>query len=124
MPTTPEEAAPAKRFRWRVIAATWFYFVGGLGLIATTVMVAIMSFVNVKYGWIVPNPEYPMSIDAMAFTSHNVLKLQVLAALSVLSLFAAISWHRGWWRVAWIASMGWYSIGAVAHLTGLGFGSM
>lgn len=77
-------------------------FLGCLGVIAllgSIFMAGVATFFNLRYGWIVPDPDTPAR-NQIAFTASNITYWQLTFWVGVTSLVASSAWFRGRWRMA------------------------
>ncbi len=103
------------RFRWRLIPSLFFGFFGSFGLLGSLLISGIAFYYNVRYGWVVPDPEYP-SLSAIAITPRNLAIWQCLCWASVAALVASWAWFGGRWKVAWGATLLWLAAGGAFNL--------
>ena len=108
---------PRRRFRWRLIPATFMYLLGPISVLKSVVMLLGSLYVNLRYGWIAPGSDNPAR-NAVALTTANLTLWQLYFWIGVMAIFSAISWQKGHWRWAWISTgLVWLLMGLFGFLT-------
>ena len=97
--TQPAVTRRNRSFRWRLIPATFLFLMSFISLVAGVGGPLNALFVNLKYGWIVPDPEWP-EFDNVALTLCNLTRWQLMFWSGVFAGFSAFAWMRGRWWIA------------------------
>lgn len=97
--TQPAVTRRNRSFRWRLIPATFLFLMSFAGLVGGIGGPLIALFVNLKYGWIVPDPEWP-EFNKVALTLSNLTQWQLMFWSGAFAGFSAFAWLRGRWYIA------------------------
>ena len=107
----------SRQFRRRIIPATLLFLIGAVQILGGAVMAVGAVFINLRYGWIVPNPD-TRTLNSVALTHANLTLWQLWFWSGVVAIGSAFAWLRGRWKLAWgTTGLWWLLAGLYSYLT-------
>lgn len=100
-PTSVSLPTTRPAVRWRIVPGILFLFFGGVGLLNSVLIAGMAIYMNLRYGWMVPDPEHP-TLSQVAFTPANILKWQLVGWTSVFAIVAGWTILHCRWKSAWL----------------------
>ena len=95
--------------RWRIIPGTVLAIAATLGSIGVLFQAILVTYYNMKYGWIQINPDNP-TLSQLAITPLNLFVWQCGCWSTLAAGYSAYAWFYGKWRIAWIGTAVYFAI--------------